>query len=119
MIDLRKLAAIDIAFLGPKFVFVEYVVGVFFSVGLACFVLFRSSSFWQMALGTYFICLGINYVPMLGWAIAISSRQNAQMELGSELADKRHAMTKYRRQSLVLLIPLLPVALMIARKRSR
>ena len=47
MINLRKLTAIDIAFLGYKFVLTEYVIGVFFSAALGLFVLFRSQSFWQ------------------------------------------------------------------------
>jgi hypothetical protein len=56
---------------------------------------------------------------MLAWAIAISSKQNAQRELGRELTEKRRAMAKYRRQSLVLLIPLLPLSLMATQKRRR
>jgi hypothetical protein len=63
--NIRKLAAIDIVFLGYKLVFAEYAFGVLFSVALGIFVLFRSHSVWQVALGIYLICLGINYVPML------------------------------------------------------
>ncbi len=51
MINLRKLAAIDIAFLGYKFVLTEHVIGVLFSAALGLFVLFRSQSFWQAVLG--------------------------------------------------------------------
>jgi hypothetical protein len=51
MRNLRKLAAIDIVFLGYKFVLAEYAVGVFLSVALGLFALFRAHSFWQEALG--------------------------------------------------------------------
>jgi len=43
---------------------------------------------------------------MLAYAVAITRRQSAEAELGEELMDKRRAMAKYRRQSLLLLVPL-------------
>ncbi|HUI41932.1 MAG TPA: hypothetical protein VL523_08190 [Terriglobia bacterium] len=103
----RKLAAIDIVFLGYKLIFAEYAVGVFFSIALGLFVLVRGSTFLQVVLGAYLICLGINYVPMLAYAVAIGSQSSAQAELGDELTERRRAMSKYRRQSLFLLVPLL------------
>lgn len=118
MIDLRKLAAIDMVFLGSRFIVAEYTFGVFFSLALGVFVLLRSHSPWQLVLAIYFFCLAANYVPMLRWAILISNKQNAQAELSDELVDKRRAISKYRRQSLALLVPLLPLALILARKRS-
>jgi hypothetical protein len=66
----------------------------------------RGGSYWQLALGLYLILLGINYVPMLAYAVAISKGQSAEAELSDELSDKRRAMAKYRRQSLFLLVPL-------------
>ncbi len=107
MTDFRKLAAIDIAFLGHRFIFAEYAFGVVFAVGLGLFVLHRSHSFWQVVQGAYLMCLGIDYVPMLIYTIKIGGRQRAQAELGDELAEKRKAMSKYRRLSLLLLVPLL------------
>lgn len=112
MIDLRKPAAIDIVFLGRKFVLAEYTGGVFLSLALGVFVLFRSHSYWQVALGIYFVCLGLNYLPMLRYAVAIADKENARIELGNELSDKGRAMTKYRRQSIILLFPLVPLGLM-------
>ncbi len=103
----RKLAAIDIFFLGYRFVFAEYALGTCGSVALGLFVLARGHSLWQNALGVYLICLGINYAPMLAYAVAIRNKENSQSELGDELTDKRAAMAKYRRLSLLLLVPLL------------
>jgi len=105
--DFRKLAAIDIVFLGYKLVFAEYTFGVLFSIALGIFVLFRGHSVWQVVLGTYLICLGINYVPMLAYTVSIGNKQNAQAELAVELTEKRKAMSKYRRLSVFLLVPLL------------
>lgn len=52
-INLRKLAAIDIALLGYKLIFAEYAAGVILAIVLGLFVIFRSQSVWQVALGVY------------------------------------------------------------------
>ena len=107
MINPRKLAAIDIVFLGSKLIIAEFADGVLLCVALGTVVLFRGHSFWQLALGLYFISLGINYVPLLVYAVAITRGQSARAEMGDELSDERWAMAKYRRQSILLLVPLL------------
>ena len=119
MLNPRKLAAIDLAFLGPKMIISEFAFAVLFSPALGVFVLLRGNGTpAQIALGCYLISLGLNYVPMLVYAIAINKTKSARAVLGNELDDKRSAMTKYRRQSIWLLVPLiLPiVALTQARK---
>ena len=116
MPNLRKLAAIDILFLGPKCIIGEFALAVFFSPALGLFVLLRGRSVWQWALGVYLICLGLNYIPMLVYAISIGNRQRAETELAGELADKRSAVAKYRRQSLLLLLPLVVPILALARR---
>jgi len=87
-----------------------------FSIALGIFVLFRAHSNWQVVLGWYLICLGINYVPMFAYTISIANKQNARTELGEELKEKRRAMAKYRRFSLLLLVPMsLPVLSILRR----
>jgi len=115
--DFRKLAAIDIVFLGYKLILAEYAFGVLFSLGLGVFVLLRGHSVWQVVLGTYLMCLGINYAPMFAYAVSIGNKQNAEAELADELADKRKAMSKFRRLSVFLLVPLLVPALVVAKGR--
>lgn len=56
---------------------------------------------------------------MLVYAATIGGRKNAQAELGDELTDRRRAMAKYRRQSLVLLVPLLALLLVYIQTRRR
>lgn len=107
MINPRKLAAIDIIFLGPKFIIIEFAGGVLLCAALGVFILFRSHSSTQLVLGLYLISLGINYVPMLIYAVAITKGDSARREMGNELDDKSRAMTKYRCQSVLLLVPLL------------
>jgi hypothetical protein len=115
----RKLAAIDIFFLGPKVIIAEFAAGVLLSSALGAFVLYRGQSAWQSILGLYLISLGVNYVPMLVYAVAIARWHSAEAELGEELIDKRRAMAKYRRQSLLLLIPLLAPILALLRAFRR
>ena len=56
---------------------------------------------------------------MLVYAIVISRKQSARAEMGDELKDKRRAMAKYRRQSILLLVPLLVPILAIAQQRRK
>jgi len=115
----RKLVAIDIVFLGSIFIIAEFASGVVLCVALGIFVLVRGNSFWQLALGLYIISLGINYVPMLIYALVITKYKSARTELGDELIDQRRAMAKYRRKSLLLLVPLLVPFVALRRERRR
>jgi len=107
VISPRKLAAIDVVFLGPTFIIIEFAGGVLLCAALGIFVLLRSHSVMTLALGLYLISLGINYVPMLIYVVAITKNDSALAEIGDELDDKHRAMAKYRRQSVLLLVPLL------------
>ena len=78
---------------------------------------FRDSS--NIALGFYLISLGLNYIPMLAYAVAINKAKSARTELGKELDDKRAAMTKYRRQSIWLLMPLIVPIIALTQTRKR
>jgi hypothetical protein len=53
---------------------------------------------------------------MLWFAIAIGSRERARTEISDELGDSRAAMDKYRKASLVLLVPL--AALILAVRKT-
>ena len=120
VLNARKLAAIDLVFLGPKVIIVEFAIGILFSAALGVFVLLRGhGSLVQVVLGLYLISIGINYVPMLIYAIAISKANSARAELGSELDNQRAAMAKYRRQSLWLLVPLSVPVVVITQTRKR
>jgi hypothetical protein len=107
VLNARKLVAIDLVFLGSKAIITEFSAGVFLSTALGVFVLVREhGSAAQIVLGLYLISLGVNYIPMLIYAIAITRARSARAELGGELDNKPVTMAKYRRQSLWLLVPL-------------
>ena len=120
VLNARKLAALDLVFLGSKVIIAEFASGIFLSAALGFFILLRGhGSLVQVVLGLYLISIGINYVPMLVYAIAISKANSARAELGSELDNQRAAMAKYRRQSLWLLVPLSVPVVVITQTRKR
>jgi hypothetical protein len=123
MIDIRTLAALDIAFLGPRIILIEFGAGVLLPIALGALTLARARSLNGALLGLYLITLGINYVPLLLYAISIVRAGSAAAEIaeGSNDRTARTAMfRRYRRQSLLLLVPLMvPIASAIQEWRRR
>ena len=118
MIDIRRLAALDIAFLGSRFILAEFAIGVFGSLGLGVLTLLRTQSLGGTVFGAYLLCLGVNYVPLLVHAIDLVRHGTAHQEIANELHEGRRMFRKYRRQSLLLLVPLVvPVLAILERRR--
>jgi hypothetical protein len=114
MIDIRKLAAVNIAFLGTRFILIEFSIGILGSLGLGVLTLLRSHTIGGIALGSYLLFIGVNYVPLLLHAISLVRHESAHHELVDELTEKRLLFRKYRRQSLLLLVPLVVPVLALA-----
>jgi hypothetical protein len=110
MIQPRKLAAIDLVFLGPTFVIAEFAIAVIAGLGLGWFVFARGHGSKSVLLGVYLLTLGLNYVPMFWCAVELNRQGKAHAEIEGELADRGRAMRKYRWQSLWLLVPFVPIA---------
>ena len=119
MINVRKLAALDIAFLGPKLILAEFSIGVFLSAAIGLLSLKRSHSGWGILVGAYLLSLAVNYVPLLLYAIAIVRQRSAQEEVAREVADRNRSLRRYRRQSLLLLIPFAVPILAFAQERQK
>lgn len=119
MADFRKLAAVDMAYLGPRLVLAEFSIGVFGSFALGVFALVRSRSLGGIALASYLLSIGINYVPLLLYAVNLARLQTAHYEIAEETVDKRRMFRKYRRQSLLLLVPLAVPILALVREVHR
>jgi uncharacterized membrane protein len=111
-VNVRKLAAIDLLFLG-RLVLVEFAVGVFGSLALGVLSVWQGAqrfhSPWMILLGIYLVFIGINYLPLLLYAIDMARKGGAEQEVGDELGDKRKTFRKYRRQSVWLLVPLVVI----------
>jgi hypothetical protein len=110
MIQVRKLVAVELTFLGPKIVIGEYAIAVI--VGLIVGVLslhaglFRTHALWQMLLGIYLMFIVLTYSVLLGLAVMMARRSDFRQEIADELDDTQATFRKYRRQSLWILVPL-------------
>lgn len=118
MIDIRRLAAVDIAFLGSRFILAEFSLGVVGSLCLGVLTLVRTHSFVGTVFGAYLLCIGVNYVPLLFHAISLVRHGTATQEIADEMPEKSRMFRKYRRQSLLLLVPLVLPILAIIQGRS-
>src|SRR5262245_53182532 len=114
MINIRMLAALDIAFLGSRVILSEFAFGVLGPMALGILTCLRSHTLYGVAFGLYLMCLGVNYVPLLLHGIDIVRRRTAQVEVSAEPGDRRAVFRKYRRGSVLLLVPLVVPALAIA-----
>ena len=120
MLNVRKLAAIDIAILGLLPVIAEFALGVIGSLAMGIFVALRSRGIRGMVLAAYLVALGINYVPLLFHALSLRDRSRARREMDDELgADPRIAMRRYRRGSLLLLLPFVVPVLALVQRRGQ
>jgi hypothetical protein len=77
MINIRKLAAVDMAWLGARVIIVEYFFGVIFPFLLG-FLSVRAGLFgpvligWEAGLGIWLITIAMNYIPLLIYAVLIA-----------------------------------------------
>lgn len=112
-INVRKVAALDIVFHGPRFILAEFAFGVFVIAGVSVFMFFNSAHVWLGAVqGCFFLWLALNYVPLLLYAISIVRHRSAHQEVAYELAHKERYALKYTLQAtLFLFIPLAMPAL--------
>lgn len=120
MINIRKLAAIDIAFLGSRIIIGEFLLGVIGPAALGIFIALRAHSAFQWAMGINFLAMGLNYVPLLVYAVSLTRSGDARALMADEIeSGKREAMRKYRRGSLLLLLPfVIPVLALLQRNRA-
>ena len=116
MINVRKLAALDLALHGSKLILAEFSVGVLLPLCLGVFSLLRSHEGWKSALGWYLILVSINYVPLTIYAIAIMLSGKPQDEVADVLSSGKKLGAKYAAQSLLLLVPLIVPAFAIVQE---
>lgn len=126
-INVRKLAALDIALHGVPLILAEFgfaiVIGAALGVWLtaSAFPVSQGTALFRLVLGVYFLCVAINYVPLLLYGIAIARRKSARQEVAAELAEKAgKSARRYGIQSLLLILPLvIPVLALTQEMRGR
>jgi hypothetical protein len=120
LIQVRKLAAVEMAALGTQVTVSAYALGIVLPLlfGLFSLVLNLTGAQpadWQVAVGAWMLSVALNYTVLLGYALSILRAGTARHEGQAELA---HA-TRYSTQQVIVLIPLLVVALALAQERQR
>ena len=114
-INVRKLAALDIVFHGPKLILAEFAFGVVLCAALGLWsLLSHIHSPFMIIIGCFFLWVALNYVPLLLYALSIVRRKSAQQEVAFELAHKDLYVRKYMLQTFILLlVPLIPALLAV------
>lgn len=112
VINVRKLAALDIALHGPTFILIEFGLGVVGCAALGLFSLYYGffhgpdHSLFAIVLGRFFLLIALNYVPLFLYTISIVKQKSAHQEVAYELEHKDMYAVKYTLQSTLLLVPL-------------
>ena len=118
VIQIRKLAAVDMAWLGSRVIIAEYALGVALPFWLGALTLragLAASSVWEVLLGMWLLTIAFNYVPLFLYAVSLSKSGRVKSEGGPELA---HAQ-RYGVQQVIILVPLAVVILAIAQESTR
>ncbi|HEX9069036.1 MAG TPA: hypothetical protein VF807_09725 [Ktedonobacterales bacterium] len=123
IINVRRLAALDIALHGAPLILVEF--GAAVAIGAAGGVWLTSTAIpvsqgtalLRLVFGAYLLCVAINYVPLLLYGIAVARRGSARQEAAAELAEKDgRSARRYGTQSLLLILPLVIPALALVQE---
>ena len=118
LIDVRKLAAVDMAWLGARVILAEYAVGVLLPLALGLLSLRagrHGASGVQLLLGAWLLGIAANYVPLFVYAVAIARARSVEAEGRPEIARAR----RYGTQQVMILVPLFVVILSLLQENGR
>ena len=121
LIEVRKLAAVDMVWLGSRIVVAEYALGVVLPLALGAWSIKAglarqpSASLWQIVVGSWLVTIAANYVPLFLYAHSMARAGTVEQEGRPELANAR----RYGVQQTMILVPLLVVAVALAQERTR
>ena len=120
MIIIRKLAAVDMAWLGAKVIVTEYALGVVLPLILGLVSinagLFSSTlDVQKTALGIWLVAIAANYVPLFIYAILIAKAGTVKEEGQPEIQRAK----KYGIQQIIILVPFFVVVLTIIQEIRR
>lgn len=107
IINIRKLAALDMAIHGQLPITIEFFLGVFL-IALIGLLVFYSG---QTNLGIYMMFMALNYIPLLIYALLIGGK--AHKEVRTEMHNLKHYGRKYNLQQFLIFIPLSIIVLSI------
>ena len=125
LINIRKLAALDLLFHGPRFVLIEFGGAVVLTFGLAVLSMRSALSgpgqpvVWEIVLGVLLASIGANYLPLLINAVALIRSGTARQEVAGELEQARQSQRRYGIQQFLLVVPFAVLAIAVAQALER
>ena len=111
-LNVRKLVALDMTFLGTRVIVGEYGAGVVLCGAIAVLSLQRGA----LLLGIPLLWIGLNYVPLFAHAIDLARRGTARQEVAAELADPSKARS-YSWRQLWILVPFAVIVFAVLQRR--
>jgi hypothetical protein len=120
MISIRKLAAVDMAWNGTRFILIEFALGIVLPLFLGLLSL-RAGLFapvrtpWEWVLGLWLVTIGANYVPLFIYAVLIARGGTVKEEGLPEVAHAR----RYGVQQVMILVPFMVVIVAILQEMRR
>jgi hypothetical protein len=115
IINIRKLAALDITLHGPFWILIEFFLGVFLIAAISLLVFYSG----QILLGIYIMFLALNYVPILIYAILIVKHKSARKEVKVEMSNLGRYGRKYNVQQFFIFVPLAIIILAILQELQK
>lgn len=125
MITVRKLAALDLVFHGPRFVLIEFAGAVVLAGGLAILSLRSGLSgpnhpvVWEIALGAYLSSIAVNYIPLLIYTVALIQSGTAREAAAMELEQAQLSKRQYGLQQFLLVVPFAILVIAVAQATTR
>jgi hypothetical protein len=125
VIDVRKLAALDLVFHGSLFVLVEFAGALLLAGGLGVLSLRSGLSapgrpvLWEIVLGAALASIALNYLPLLVHAVVLVRSGTARAEVARELEQTPSASRRYAAQQFLLLVPFAVLVLAMAQALRR
>lgn len=96
---MRKLVVLDMALHGRRLILLEFGIGAPAMIVAGLFIIFKG--FWP--LGAYLLLLGVNYVPLLIYAVALT-RRHGELAIQNRL-DTVRSVRRYGIQQTLILVP--------------
>lgn len=116
LIEVRKLVALDITLHGSLFIMIEFGVSTSIIVAFGLWLMFATNVF---ILGLYVFLTGLNYLPLLIYAVVIVRAGTAKNEVEYGLTHCEHYNRKYSIQQFLIFVPLLVLLLATIQELSR
>ena len=113
LFDVRRLIALDMGLHGPKFILVEFGLGVPVPMILGVSLILEGF----LPLGAYIFTLGINYIPPLIYAVQLRKSYGEVADM--EDPETRRLNRKYSVQQFLIFIPFFMVCLDLLQRSRR